>query len=585
MKQLMCSALAAATLFLSATTPASAGDAATPLGEPQLERPTLRSLGAYWIVKGDDNKNASVRLDYRKSGNGNWRQGQPLFRVEKGAHKTKEHGSKLDVPDDACLFAGSALLLDPNTQYDLKLTLTDPDGGEATTTLSAKTIAEPVAPANARVRYVTPGDDGGSGTKADPFKGIPEADKNAQPGDVFILLPGTYQNTRLLKSGEKGKPIIWRGGEQVVIDGQGGARAIVASDLHDVWFENLEIRNAKYALVTHGSERIVLRRCHIHDVEHGLVATQNDKDTVNDYFIADNVFEGRSTWPRSEGIEDRRAVQVTGAGHVVAYNKMRAFGDAVDTMPSQRCEAIDFHNNDIDLMTDDGIETDYSQRNVRVFENRLINVFQGISTQPVYGGPVYVFRNAMYNVCVEPFKMHNGPSGAIFMHNTVVKNKAPLLLWTSKPISNCVYRNNLFVGTTDRYAYENQAPAEDCDYDYDGFVGGPFATFLKWNNERYKTIADVRARAPIYKHAVHIESSNGMFASGAKPPEDEKQKVAAPPPDLRLASGTAAIDAGQPLSGVNDNFSGKAPDLGAYEVGAPLPHYGPRPAPATATAK
>jgi hypothetical protein len=171
--------------------------------------------------------------------------------------------------------------------------------------------------------------------------------------------------------------------------------------------------------------------------------------------------------------------------------------------------------------------------------------------------------------------MHNGPSGAIFMHNTVVKNKAPLLLWTSKPIENCVYRNNLFVGTSDRYAFENQAAAEDCDYDYDGFVGGPFATFLKWNNERYKTIAEVRARAPIYQHAVHIEWSNGLFASGAKPPADEKQHVAEAP-DLRLANGTAVIDAGQPLPGINDGFSGKAPDLGAYEVGAPIPHYGPR---------
>jgi hypothetical protein len=580
----MCSALAAATLFIAGTS-ALAANAATPVGEPQLERPTLRSLGAYWIVKGDANQNATVRLDYRKSGNDEWRAGQPLFRVEKGAHATKEHGSKLNVPDDAYLFAGSALMLDANTQYELKLTLHDPDGGEATKTLAARTIAEPAAPSNARVRYVTPGDDGGTGTKADPFKGMPEADKNAQPGDVFILLPGTYQNTRLLKSGAPGKPIIWRGGDDVVIDGRGGARALIAIDVHDVWFENLEIRNAKYALVTHGSERIVLRRSHIHDVEHGLVATQNDKDTVNDYFIADNVFEGRSTWPRSEGIEDRRAVQVTGAGHVVAYNKFTAFGDAVDTMPSPRCEAIDFHNNDIDLMTDDGIEADYGQRNIRVFENRLINVFQGISVQPVYGGPVYVFRNVMYNVCVEPFKMHNGPSGAIFFHNTSVKNKGPLLLWTSKGISNCVYRNNLFVGTTDRYAFENQAPAENCDYDYDGFVGGPFATFLKWNNERYTTIADVRAKAPIYKHAVHIESSNGLFASGAKPPADEEKRVAAPP-DLRLANGTAAVDAGQPLPGVNDNFSGKAPDLGAYEVGAPLPHYGPRPArAAAATAK
>jgi hypothetical protein len=46
--------------------------------------------------------------------------------------------------------------------------------------------------------------------------------------------------------------------------------------------------------------------------------------------------------------------------------------------------------------------------------------------------------------------------------------------------------------------------------------------------------------------------------------------------DLRLAQGSAAIDAAEPIPGINDGFSGKGPDLGAYELGAPLPHYGPR---------
>ena len=36
-----------------------------------------------------------------------------------------------------------------------------------------------------------------------------------------------------------------------------------------------------------------------------------------------------------------------------------------------------------------------------------------VSVQPIYGGPVYVMRNAIYNVVMEPFKMHNGPSGAL----------------------------------------------------------------------------------------------------------------------------------------------------------------------------
>jgi hypothetical protein len=47
--------------------------------------------------------------------------------------------------------------------------------------------------------------------------------------------------------------------------------------------------------------------------------------------------------------------------------------------------------------------------------------------------------------------------------------------------------------------------------------------------------------------------------------------------DLQLRPGSAAVDAGVRLTGINDDFTGRAPDLGAYETNRPLPHYGPRP--------
>src|SRR5437773_1476515 len=65
---------------------ARAVDTSQPLGEPQLERPTLHSLGVYWIIQGDDNKNASVQLAYRKAGAVAWRPGADLWRVERGAN-------------------------------------------------------------------------------------------------------------------------------------------------------------------------------------------------------------------------------------------------------------------------------------------------------------------------------------------------------------------------------------------------------------------------------------------------------------------------------------------------------------------
>src|SRR5215213_9751946 len=118
--------------LLVCVSPALADNAASPAGDPVLERPTLRSLGAYWTIQGDDNQNATVRLEYRKAdgAGAEWKQGAPLFRVDRDAMK-----GPLEVPEGSRLFAGSAFLLEPNTSYELKLTLADADGGSATKTL------------------------------------------------------------------------------------------------------------------------------------------------------------------------------------------------------------------------------------------------------------------------------------------------------------------------------------------------------------------------------------------------------------------------------------------------------------------
>lgn len=49
------------------------------------------------------------------------------------------------------------------------------------------------------------------------------------------------------------------------------------------------------------------------------------------------------------------------------------------------------------------------------------------------------------------------------------------------------------------------------------------------------------------------------------------------PPDFALAPLSSALDRGQRLPGINDGFTGAAPDLGALEAGCPEPSYGPRP--------
>ena len=61
------------------------------------------------------------------------------------------------------------------------------------------------------------------------------------------------------------------------------------------------------------------------------------------------------------------------------------------------------------------------------------------------------------------------------------------------------------------------------------------------------------------------------------PPAGAKEQFPVSVNDLRLKEGSRAVDAGRPLPGANDGFNGSGPDLGAYERGAALPRYGPRP--------
>ena len=389
---------------LSVPCPVSAENASQP-GEPVLEPATLCSLGVYWIVKGDDNANAKISVAYRATGltaATEWEMGPPLFRVEKGAEQHGKWG--LAVAPDSWLFAGSVFLLTPNTEYELKLSLSDPDGGSVERTVArARTIAEPIASPGAPVRHVSAeAGPAGDGTEGRPFRGLEAAQKAAEPGDIMLLHPGRYEGPFYVsKSGEPGKPIVWRGmvtaGKMPVVDGMrlrdhlNGA-AIDAFGVHDVWFEKLEAANAYNLVRANESSRIVVRQCFLHDGICGIVATRNDTGQVKDFFICDNTIDGFMPWPTTQkqwhDLPESRGIWITGSGHDVCYNRVRHMKDGMDVDESVACHAIDLHNNDISEMFDDGTEMDESERNTRCFENRYTNVFQGISFQPIFGGPV-----------------------------------------------------------------------------------------------------------------------------------------------------------------------------------------------------
>ena len=128
-----------------------------------------------------------------------------------------------------------------------------------------------------------------------------------------------------------------------------------------------------------------------------------------------------------------------------------------------------------------------------------------------------------------------------FNQMDALESDANVIVSTEDKVRHCITRNNLFIGTGANYAFEMGAPIAACDFDYDGFGGGPWKLFLKWNGVRYATFAEMREKAPVYRHATLVDAA-GAFAAGTLPPADEK--IAQAVADLRLKAGGAAIDAG-----------------------------------------
>lgn len=295
---------------------------ATIAGELIVEPPTLICLGFEWTMSGDANRNATVDVRYRRSGDEGWKEGLPLLRM--GGERIFR--APYTVPDR---FAGSILDLEPDTEYEVVLTLKDPDGlrGNATRSVRVRTRAEPKAAVGGRVLHVYP--PGWRAGKQEPsFTGLMDAyagagtgdwnvvfQRKVGPGDVILVHAGLYKGDRhnyvdplsttfdgaylLTAKGTPDRPIVIQaaGDGEVIFDGDGAFRLfdVIAADYHI--FDGLTIRNADVAFWAGvkdvaGSKGLAVRNCRIENVGIGITTQFAGS---KDYYIVDNVFSAATT--------------------------------------------------------------------------------------------------------------------------------------------------------------------------------------------------------------------------------------------------------------------------------------------------
>ena len=610
------------------------GQNGTAAGRFTVEHPTLQNLGFEWAITGDANRNASVSVEYRRTGEGAWRKGLPLVRVGGERIFREREGLDYTVPDG---FAGSILNLEPGTEYEARFKLTDPDGasGETDHTVRVTTRTEPKPYTGGRTLHVYP--PYYEGPKQEPsFPSLLEAyygaglgdwsvvwERRARPGDTILLHAGLYRNERLnyvdpmvtpfdgtmwltLKAtAEKPLTIKAAGDGDVVIDGAGNHRLFdVMASAHHI-FEGITFRDTDVAIFAGmkevlGAVGLTVKNCRFENIGFGV---WTEYAGSSDFYIADNVFLGRPEtrdllvgWSRqfrqwaprvgpygSHELRSYYAIKVYGPGHVIAHNSIAFFHDGIgistygtpEKDPERRASSIDIYGNDIHMSGDDFVESDGGVHNIRVYNNRGVNAaHSGYSSQPVFGGPVYFIRNISYNAG-NAFKINANPAGLFMWHNTLIGEQS------GGPASNMHYRNNLFIGrNADQGVMRWSNVTLAYSSDYNGYRPNPgVAAQYGWQapdgSKSFATLAELRAATGQERHGVEVGLD--IFETMTLPDPAKRHAVYhAMDLNFRLKPGSKAVDAGDPIPTVNEGFAGKAPDLGALELGKPEPHYGPR---------
>src|SRR5436853_3887802 len=359
-------------------------------GDFIVDHPTLINLGFEWLIQGDDNRNAQVEVSYRKQGETEWKKGLPLLRLQ--GEQIYQNQGVFDVVSPN-MFAGSILDLEPDTAYEARFVMSDPDGflGQnvkiVTKTVTARTRPEPKPYAGGRVFHVYP--TGYKGAKIEPafdavmcaynyYCGggdtVTAGRPRVKPGDIILVHAGLYKyhpeyytGDRSINSttpfegtyyltarGTPDKPIVIKGAGdgEVIFDGNGNYNLfnVKAGDYN--YFEGVTIRNTDIAIwagtqFIAGTKGLTVKKRKFENVAFGVFTNYAGS---SNFYIADNYFYGRDDskhlfgwtglfWAQFNGVEGQvfppilasyTAVRLYGPGHVVAYNYVADFHDGID---------------------------------------------------------------------------------------------------------------------------------------------------------------------------------------------------------------------------------------------------------------
>ncbi|MBN2498947.1 MAG: right-handed parallel beta-helix repeat-containing protein [Deltaproteobacteria bacterium] len=569
---------------------------------------TYECISVFASFSGDLDADNTARLDWRALGSQDWQHGMAMT----ADRRDQVTGGGQSYPNPyKSQWRASVLGLQTGTGYEIRVRFEDPDGIDGadsiTDTIRTRDDSYPAGGVTYYVDVDHPeASDQNAGTdEALPLETIQAAADIAQAGDTVRVKAGTYPGrTFISSSGTDAAYIHFQRFEDdhVILDaasapdncgdnysGQGRKCALLISGSY-VRVSGFEIVHGYYGIkVDSPAHDVVIERMLVHDqstTELEKPVQIGDSYTVQNpvanVTLQDNEIHAAEVDPNDCAV----LVMGTSGGHVIRRNRILfdhpgAPGvhgtDCIGGLPNMQIhggffENTDVHDNYCEGTTDEGVEIDGGNANVRIWNNVTYRGNVGFSIAAVVVGPAYIFRNVVYGMqdhwvgdCLGVKSGETGTGAAYFYHNTFYLADGSACngrIWGTADYggdgaaSNVFYRNNIIHAYSRVFSESESDSRPDADYDLVADVDQSDGVFAKWGGAFYEDFESFVSATQQERNGIH-DLPAFVDADGA---------------DFRLAAGSPGMDRGQVIAGFNDSssawpFHGAGPDIGAYESG------------------
>ncbi|HAI11765.1 MAG TPA: hypothetical protein DCM28_08670, partial [Phycisphaerales bacterium] len=243
---------------------------------------------------------------------------------------------------------------------------------------------------------------------------------------------------------------------------------VLVDGVHRIVIRGITVRNGWCGVYLKNTLGSFVEDCKIGPTQHGIQLAENaDRCTVrfNDITLnplahIDPKGDGRGNWTnwlatKTHGYWDHFGISFADStgGNLVHDNHVHDHWGGIEDH-SKNADTNDgslIHHNLVENIADDGLEPEGSQPNCQWYDNVVRNAICGFRIKPVKKGPMYIYRNIIYD-CGEGFRNFSTspskPDVYVYQNTTFARRSA----YSSNSVfddglKNYHYYNNLFFGS------------------------------------------------------------------------------------------------------------------------------------------